>query len=82
MMLTPAQMRRIEPYFPRWHGVPRVDGRLVLSGILFVIRNGLRWRDAPAGYGSAPPPRTSGPRCWRHAMTLALWQTVPAGPGP
>jgi transposase len=23
----------------------------VLSGILFVIRNGLRWRDAPAGYG-------------------------------
>lgn len=50
-MLTPAQMRRIEPYFPRSHGVPRVDDRRVLSGILFVIRNGLRWRDAPAGYG-------------------------------
>lgn len=51
LMLTPAQMRRIEPYFPRSHGVPRVDDRRVLSGILFVIRNGLRWRDAPAGYG-------------------------------
>src|SRR3546814_3968775 len=27
------------------------DLRRVLSGILFVIRNGLRWRDAPSGYG-------------------------------
>ncbi len=51
LMLTPEQMRRIEPYFPLSHGVPRVDDRRVLSGILFVIRNGLRWRDAPAGYG-------------------------------
>lgn len=51
LMLTPAQMRRIEPYFPRSHGVPRVDDRRVLSGILFVIRSGMRWRDAPAGYG-------------------------------
>ena len=51
LMLTPAQMRRIEPFFPLSHGVPRVDDRRVLSGILFVIRNGLRWRDAPAGYG-------------------------------
>jgi putative transposase len=51
LMLSPDQMRRIEPCFPRSHGVPRVDDRRVLSGILFVIRNGLRWRDAPAGYG-------------------------------
>ncbi|WP_246811259.1 IS5 family transposase [Mesorhizobium sp. AA22] len=51
LMLSPEQMRRIEPYFPLSHGVPRVDDRRVLSGILFVIRNGLRWRDAPAGYG-------------------------------
>ena len=51
LMLTAEQMRRIEPYFPLSHGVPRVDDRRVLSGILFVIRNGLRWRDAPAGYG-------------------------------
>lgn len=51
LMLTPEQMRRIEPYFPLSHGVPRVDDRRVLSGILFVIRNGLRWRDAPVDYG-------------------------------
>ena len=53
--LSEAQMRRIEPYFPLSHGMPRVDDRRVLSGIVFVIRNGLRWRDAPADYG---PPKT------------------------
>ena len=51
--LTDAQMRRIEPYFPLSHGVPRVDDRRIISGIIFVIRNGLRWRDAPAQYGPA-----------------------------
>jgi transposase len=49
--LSEAQMRRIEPYFPLSHGVPRVDDRKVISGIVFVIRNGLRWRDAPKAYG-------------------------------
>ena len=48
--LSQAQMRRIEPYFPLSHGVPRVDARKVLSGIVFVIRNGVRWRDAPKAY--------------------------------
>jgi transposase len=33
------------------HGVARVDDRRVISGIVFVIRNGLRWRDAPKDYG-------------------------------
>ena len=51
LLLSEAQMRRIEGHFPLSHGVPRVDDRRILSGILFVIRNGLRWRDAPAAYG-------------------------------
>ena len=49
--LSEVQMRKIAPYFPLSHGVPRVDDRRVVSGIIFVIRNGLRWRDAPAAYG-------------------------------
>ncbi|WP_285295442.1 IS5 family transposase [Aureimonas altamirensis] len=49
--LTDEQMARLEPYFPKSHGKPRVDDRRVLSGIIFVNRNGLRWRDAPAAYG-------------------------------
>ena len=42
-LLSKAQMRRIERYFPLSHGI--------ISGIIFVIRNGLRWRDAPGEYG-------------------------------
>ena len=49
--LSRAQMKRIEAHFPLSHGVPRVDDRRVISGIIFVIRNGLRWRDAPKEYG-------------------------------
>ena len=50
-LLSEAQMRRIERYFPLSHGIARVDDRRVISGIVFVIRNGLRWRDAPGDYG-------------------------------
>ena len=50
-LLSEAHMRRIEPYFPLSHGIARVDDRRVVSGIVFVIRNGLRWRDAPREYG-------------------------------
>lgn len=39
--LTDAQMARLEPYFPKSHGKPRVDDRRVLSGIIFINRNGL-----------------------------------------
>ena len=53
--LSEAQMRRIAPHFPLSHRVARVDDRRIISGIIFVIRNGRRWRDAPAAYG---PPRT------------------------
>ncbi|EAR52143.1 transposase orfA IS5 family element [Oceanicola granulosus HTCC2516] len=49
--LSEAQMARLKPYFPKSHGKPRVDDRRVLSGIIFVNRNGLRWRDAPKEYG-------------------------------
>src|SRR3954470_11560239 len=49
--LTKAQIQRIAPYFPLSHGVPRVDDQRVVSGIIHVLRNGLRWRDAPAEYG-------------------------------
>jgi len=51
--LSEAQMERLRPFFPRSHGRPRVGDRRVLSGIVFVNRNGLRWRDAPEAYGPA-----------------------------
>jgi putative transposase len=51
MLLSQAQMRRIKPYFPLSRGIPRVDDRKIISGMIFVLRNGLRWRDAPKEYG-------------------------------
>jgi transposase len=51
--LTDEQMARLQLYFPKSHGRERVDDRRVLSGIIFVNRNGLRWRDAPKEYGPA-----------------------------
>ncbi|MBS0994397.1 IS5 family transposase [Gluconobacter cerinus] len=55
-------MERIEPFFPLPHGVPRVDDQRVLSGIVYVIRNGLQWKDAPKAYG---PHKTLYNRCIR-----------------
>ena len=49
-MLNEVQMRRIEPYFPLLHGIPGVDDRRVLSGIIYVIKNGLCRSDAPSGH--------------------------------
>ena len=51
VLLSVAQMRRIEPLSLRTRGLPRVDDRRVISGIVYVIRHGLQWKDAPVGHG-------------------------------
>jgi len=50
-LLSKMQFNLIKPYFPRAHGVPRVDDLRVVSGIVYVIKNGLMWKDAPKDYG-------------------------------
>lgn len=50
--LSDIQLERIKPCFPKFHGVPRVDDRRVLSGIIHILKRGLQWRDAPAAYGA------------------------------
>jgi transposase len=44
--LSDVQLARLEPYFPNSNCKPRVDDRRVFSGIIFIKRNGLQWRDA------------------------------------
>ena len=39
--LSEAQMDRLRPYFPKSRGRSRVDDRRVLSGIIFINRNGV-----------------------------------------
>ena len=50
-LLSEAQMALISPHFPLSHGVARVDDRRVVSGIVYVLKAGMRWCDAPEGYG-------------------------------
>jgi transposase len=49
--LNEDHIARLRPHFPKSHGVPHVDDRRVLSGIIFINHNGLRWCDAPKEYG-------------------------------
>ena len=50
--LTDFEWRVIAPLLPnKPRGVPRVDDRRVLSGILWVLRTGSPWRDLPERYG-------------------------------
>jgi len=81
--LTDARVERLRPFFPKSHGKPRIDKRRVPSGIVFVKRNGLRWRDAPSAYG---PHKTLYNR-WKRwsergvfARTMEGLATTDAGP--
>lgn len=49
--LTEAQMARLEPFFPKSHGKPRVDDRRVLSGIILWRCWRRCWGDCPMGRG-------------------------------
>lgn len=59
-LLNDWQWEIIQPLLPAGSGFgrPRADDRLVLEGILWVLRSGARWRDLPERYPSAST-------CWR-----------------
>ncbi len=73
--LTDAQMARLRPFFPKSHGRPRVDEYRVLSGIIFINRNGLRWRDAPGEFG---PPKSLYNR-WKRGSALGVFARMMEG---
>jgi putative transposase len=80
--LTEAQLTRLKPFFPRSRGVPRVDDRRVISGIIHVIRNGLRWRDAPEIYGAHKTLYNSFVRWSRMSIFERIFASLAAEAGP
>ena len=71
--LSKGQFARLQPLLPTdTRGVPRVDDRRVISGIVHVLQSGCRWRDAPAIYG---PPKTRYNRFVRWARK-GVWERV------
>ncbi|SRR6187402_555130 len=56
-------------------GRPPADDRLCFEGIVYVLRNGIRWNDMPKQF-------PSGPTCWRRhvAWTAAgIWEPAQKG---
>jgi transposase len=51
LYLSVEQLEKIRPYFPLSHGIARVDDLKIISGIIYVIKHGLQWKDAPQEYG-------------------------------
>ena len=74
-LVDDALWERVKPLLPppkkrrrRFPGRKPLDGRQVLTGILFVLRNGIPWRCLPKELGCG-----SGVTCWRR---LRLWQEL------
>lgn len=65
-MLRDDQWKKIEPLLPKPKrmGRPCASNRAVFEGILWVLRNGARWRDLPSSF-------PSGVTCWRR---LRQWE--------
>jgi len=57
LLLSDARMRRIEPHFPLFAWDCACGWSACAERLLFVIRKGLRWRDARAAYR---PPKQDG----------------------
>ncbi len=81
--LSDGQWERLRPLLPnKPRGVPRVDDRRVISGIVHVLQSGCRWRDAPALYGPHKTlynrhKRWSGKGVWRD-----VFEALAAAGGP
>lgn len=58
--LTDAQMARLELFFQKFHGKPRVGDRRVLTGIIFINRNGYGGEMRPKNMVHIGPCTTAG----------------------
>jgi transposase len=70
ILLSGAKLERIKSYFPLSHVRLNVDDRRVISGVVHVIRNGSRWRDASVVHG---PHKTPYNRFLRWSRIGVFW---------
>jgi transposase len=72
--LSDGEWEVIRPLLPPRASVgrPRIDDRLVVNGILYVLVTGCRWMDLPARYGSYKT-------CWdrfRRWSVMGVWSKI------
>ena len=53
--LTDEEMDKLRPFLSTPRGKQRVDDQRVISGMVFLLRTGCRWRDVPDVYGLRNP---------------------------
>ena len=71
--LSEGQFARLKPLLPnKPRGVPWVDDRRVISGIVHVLKHGGRWVDAPPVYG----PRKTLYNRWVRWAKAGVWRRV------
>ena len=81
--LSAAQFARLQPLLPTdTRGVPRVDDRRVISGIVQVLQSGCRWRDAPPVYGPSKTRYNRFVRWARKGVWAHVFAELAAAGGP
>ena len=81
--LSEAQMALLRPLLPnKPRGVPRVDDRRVISGIVQVLISGGRWVDAPAVYRPRKTLYNRWVRWARKGVWRRAFQELAAAGGP
>ena len=82
-LLTNAQWKQIEPLLPKAkvprqgkrRGRPPKPHRVVLEGILWILKTGARWQDLPREFGVSPSVCWKRLRAWEeHGVWLRLWR--------
>jgi len=81
--LNDAQWERLSPLLPnKPRGVPRVDDRRVISGIVVALQSGGRWIVVPAEYGPRKTLYNRFVRWSAKGVWQDLFQTLAAAGGP
>jgi transposase len=78
-LLSETQWQKIEPLLPklkrRRRGRPAKSNRVVLEGILWVLKTGARWRDLPKEIGVSPSVCWKRLRRWdQQGVWLRIWR--------
>ncbi|WP_202798689.1 IS5 family transposase [Sphingomonas elodea] len=81
--LNDEQWDRLRPLLPnKPRGVPRVDDRRVISGIVHVLQAGCRWKDASSSYGPYKTLYNRHKRWSEKGVWQAVFEALAAAGGP
>ena len=77
--VSDALWERTEPLIPKYPkgkqgGRPRADARRLLDGILYVLRTGCQWKEAPRGFGAPSTLHKYFQEWTRKGVFFRLWK--------